>query len=107
GFHVLNISHGQNPVYALNFAVNAQPLKGFSNTYDRPFNPPSALATVMTCSETVSCCPFIAGADTRLPLTFEVPKVSDGTPDQGRVYTERSVQIAAEMLFVFSKVNFI
>ncbi|TYP92262.1 protein-tyrosine-phosphatase [Sphingobacterium allocomposti] len=107
GFHVFNISHGQNPVYAIKYDVNAQPLIGFSKTYDSPFNPSSAFAAVMTCSQADSGCPFIAGADRRIPLTFEDPKVSDGTPDQGRVYTERSIQIAAEMLFVFSKVNLI
>jgi arsenate reductase len=81
------------------------PLIGFSKKYDSPFNPVSAFAAIMTCSQVDGGCPFIAGAEKRIPITFEDPKISDGTIDQTNVYTEHSLQIAAEMFYVFSKIN--
>ena len=105
GFRVFTISGGANPVYAIKYDENALPIIGFSKSYDSPFNPVSAFAAVLTCSEADGNCPFIAGAAARIPITFEDPKVSDSTPEQSLVYTARSVQIAAEMLYVFSKIN--
>ncbi len=59
----------------------------------------------MTCSQADEGCPFIAGAEVRIPITFEDPKKSDNTPEQTQVYAERSLQIAAEMLYVFSSIK--
>jgi arsenate reductase len=50
-------------------------------------------------------CPIIAGAEVRIPVTYEDPKVFDETPQQAEIYAERSLQIAAEMLYVFSEVE--
>jgi hypothetical protein len=61
----------------------------------------------MTCSQADEGCPFIAGAETRIPITYEDPKISDHTPEQTQVYAERSLQIAAEMLYVFSGLKLI
>jgi arsenate reductase len=41
----------------------------------------------------------------RIPITFEDPKISDNTPEQSQVYAERSLQIATEMFYVFSKIS--
>jgi arsenate reductase len=59
----------------------------------------------MTCSQADGGCPFIAGAEKRIPITFEDPKVSDQTPEQSKVYLERSNQIAMEMNYVFSMIK--
>ena len=59
----------------------------------------------MTCSQADGGCPFIAGAEKRIPITFEDPKNSDNTPEQAQVYAERSLQIATEMFYVFSKIS--
>ena len=59
----------------------------------------------MTCSQADGGCPFIAGAKKRIPITFEDPKISDNTPQQSQVYAERSLQIASEMFYVFSKIK--
>lgn len=105
GFNVWRIVEADNPVYAIKYSENTPPIIGFSKTYDHPFNPISAFAAIMTCSQADSGCPFIAGAEKRIPITFEDPKVSDGTPEQAQVYTERSLQIATEMCYVFSMIN--
>jgi arsenate reductase len=101
GFNILKISEGSNPVYAIKYSANTLPVIGFSKKYDNPFNPENLYAAVMTCSQADEGCPFIAGAETRIPITYEDPKISDHTPEQTQVYAERSLQIAAEMLYVF------
>ncbi len=105
GFNILKITDDNNPVYAIKYDDNALPIIGFSKKYDSPFNPTSGFAAVMTCSQADGGCPFIAGAEKRIPITFEDPKISDHTPEQAEVYTERSLEIANEMFYVFSMIK--
>lgn len=105
GFSIFKIAATNNPVYAIKYSDNALPVIGFSKKYDNPFNPVSAFAAIMTCSQADGGCPFITGAEKRIPITFDDPKISDGTSGQTQVYAERSLQIAAEMFYVFSMIN--
>lgn len=105
GFSVFKISESDNPVYAIKYSKNALPVIGFSKKYDSPFNPVSAFTAIMTCSQADGGCPFIAGAEKRIPITFEDPKISDDTAEQEKVYAERSLQIATEMFYVFSMIE--
>lgn len=105
GFNIFKINDGTNPVYAIKYSDNSLPVIGFSKKYDSLFNPVSAFAAIMTCSQADGGCPFIAGAEKRIPITFEDPKISDNTPEQTQVYSERSLQIAMEMFYVFSKIK--
>lgn len=105
GFNIKTISEGQNPVYSIKFSANELPVIGFSKTYDDDFNPESEFVAIMTCSQADGGCPFIAGAEKRIPITFEDPKVSDGTAQQKEVYLERSLQIGTEMFYVFSQIK--
>jgi arsenate reductase len=105
GFKIWKLDDGKNPVYAIKCAENASPVIGFSKKYDDLFNPVSNFAAVMTCSQADDSCPFIHGAKKRIPITFEDPKISDHTSQQAEVYRERSLQIAAEMFYVFSRIN--
>lgn len=105
GFNVLLIADGANPVYAIKEDDNAPPLIGFSKKWNDPFNPRSAFAAVMTCSQADQGCPFIAGAEKRIAIPFEDPKTSDGTAGQTDVYAESSLEIATEMFYVFSKIK--
>jgi arsenate reductase len=105
GFKVKTLSDGKNPVYTIKFSANELPVIGFSKTYDDDFNPESDFAAIMTCSQADGGCPFIAGAEKRIPITFEDPKVSDGTPQQKQIYQERSLQIGTEMFYVFSQIK--
>lgn len=59
----------------------------------------------MTCSEADGGCPFIAGAERRIALTYEDPKAFDNTPQQAEKYWERSVQIATELYYVFAQIK--
>lgn len=105
GFNVVKIAPTENPIYSIKYSENSPPIIGFSKHYDDAFNPSSAFAAVMTCSQADGGCPFIAGAEKRIPITFEDPKVSDNTPEQAQVYAERSLQIATEMFYVFSMIK--
>ena len=104
GFKISKLSLESNPVYSIKFAANSHPVIGFSKAYDNDFNPTSNFAAIMTCSQADAGCPFIAGAEKRFPITFEDPKTFDNTPQQADKYKERSIQIATELMFVFSKI---
>jgi arsenate reductase len=105
GFEITSLSDGKNPVYAIKFGKNFHPVIGFSKTFDNPFNPVSGFAAIMTCSQADEGCPFISGAEKRIPITFDDPKAFDNTPQQAEKYRERSIQIATELFYVFSKIT--
>jgi len=105
GFQIQKLSKTSNPIYAIKFAENAHPIIGFSKSYDDSFNPTSQFVAVMTCSQADGGCPFIAGAEKRVPITFEDPKAFDNTPQQAEKYAERSIQIATELFYIFSQIN--
>lgn len=105
GFKIQKLSQENNPVYAIKFAENQSPIICFSKAYDDEFNPESGFAAIMTCSQADGGCPFIAGAEKRIPITFEDPKAFDNTPQQTEKYQERSFQIATEMFYIFSQIK--
>lgn len=104
GLVIKTIAETNNPIYAVQYSDNTHPIICFSKTFDYSFNPKSGFAAIMTCSSADKGCPFIAGAEKRIPLTFEDPKAFDNTPQQSEKYLERSIQIATEMFYVFSKI---
>lgn len=105
GFKIEKLSNENNPVYAIKYNDNSHPIIGFSKTFDADFNPISGFAAIMTCSSADAGCPFILGAEKRIPITYEDPKAFDNTPQQAEKYKERSLQIATELKYVFSKVK--
>ncbi|MCV6628868.1 MAG: protein-tyrosine-phosphatase [Flavobacteriaceae bacterium] len=105
GFAIAKLSEGDNPVYAIKCAPNAHPIIAFSKKYDTAFNPSSGFAAIMTCAQADEGCPFIPGAEVRLPIRYEDPKAFDYSPEQELKYLERSIQIASELYFVFSSLT--
>jgi arsenate reductase len=105
GFEIRTLSEGNNPIYSIKYAENEHPIIGFSKKLDADFNPKSEFAAIMTCSQADDGCPFIAGAETRIPITYEDPKVFDHTPQKAEKYSERSRQIATELFYVFNQIN--
>ena len=105
GFIIKIKDEGLNPVYAISYAENESALLGFSKTYDNHYNPGSEFVAIMTCSQADAGCPFIAGAEKRIPITYEDPKEFDHTAQQQEKYWERSQQIGTEMLYVFSQIK--
>lgn len=105
GFQIQTLAEGNNPVYSIKFATNEHPIIGFSKILDDEFNPKAEFAAIMTCSQADSGCPFVLGAEKRIPITFDDPKAFDNTPQQAEKYHERSRQIATELFYVFSQIN--
>jgi arsenate reductase len=105
GFQVLKLSENDNPVVAVKFAGNENPIICFSKTYDHPFNPSTQFGAVMTCNNADEGCPIVLGAEARFPIKYDDPKAYDGTPLQTEKYAERSLDIAREMWWVFSQVK--
>lgn len=102
GFSIKNPG-GDNPHYEVSFAEERPTLVCFSKTYDDPFNPQRDFAAIMTCADADENCPFIPGAELRIPITYEDPKAADGTSEEGARYDERSRQIGMEMFYLFSQ----
>lgn len=106
GFQVLvNDKAGSNPTCFVRCNETNTPLPVFSKLFDHEINPRENFATVMTCSDADENCPFIPGAEERIPLLYDDPKEFDGTPEQASKYIERSEQIGVELLYAFRKVE--
>jgi len=105
GFKIKTICKNKNPIYSIKYAENEHPIIGFSKKLDDEFNPKSEFAAIMTCNAANEACPFVTGAEKRIPITFEDPKAFDNTPQQAEKYKERSLQIATEMFHVFSQIT--
>jgi len=104
GFRITS-SASDNPLYETHFGESTTPILSFSKLYDHPDNPTSEFAAIMTCSDADENCPFIPGAEARIPLRYEDPKAFDHTNREAEMYDARSMQIASELLFVFRKVS--
>ena len=105
GFKIEPTSLTDNSVYSIKFSDVEPPILGFSKLYNDNFNPSSKFAAILTCTSADKGCPFIKGADVRISIPFEDPKLFDGTPQQDDKYLQRSLQIATELKYVFSKIN--
>jgi arsenate reductase len=94
-----------NPIYLVSHSTTDDPTPVFSKLYDDMTIPNKGFVAIMTCSDADENCPFIPGAETRIPLLYADPKEFDETPIMAEKYDERSRQIATEMFYIFSKVN--
>lgn len=104
GFQVLRLSETENPVYAVKYATNENPIICFSKTYSHAFNPKTHFGAIMTCNNADEGCPVVLGADGRFPVKYDDPKAFDGTELQAQKYSERSLEIAQEMWWVFQSI---
>lgn len=105
GFLVDPTTTGDNPVYAVRFLAEMEPMICFSKVYDQPPNPTRDYCAVMTCGAADAACPIVFGAAERIAITYDDPKAADGTAEEAAVYDERCRQIAREMLYAFSRVS--
>lgn len=104
GFQTELFSTGKNPAYTIKYATDSHPIIGFSKTYDHPFNPQSNFCAIMTCSQADEGCPFIAGAESRIPIPYADPKDFDNTVVEAEKYTACCLEIASEMYHVFKNI---
>lgn len=105
GFDIQAKDDSKNPVFEVRFSDESNPSICFSKVYDDAFNPKSNFAAIMTCGDAEENCPFIPGVELRIGTTYNDPKEFDGTELQDQKYKERSLQIALETVYVFSKIK--
>lgn len=109
GLKITKNTESENPVYEISFCDSttliAPPIIAFSKVYDQAPNPTQGFAAIMTCDHAEANCPFIPGAEKRLPIMYIDPKVSDDTPEETATYDARCRQIATEMKWVFTQVT--
>jgi arsenate reductase len=105
GFQIQKLAENSNPVYTVKFDENQHPIICFSKAYFDDFNPKNNFGAIMTCTNADKGCPMVFGAEARFPIKYDDPKAFDGTELMNEKYTERSIQIASEMYYVFSQVN--
>jgi len=101
GFSI-EVSGSENPRHFVSFSHSQPPLEMFSKIYDDPFNCNEHFIAVMTCSDADSNCPVVLGAKSRISLTYNDPKIYDGTLQQDQKYDETCLKIATELYYVFS-----
>lgn len=105
GFEIQQLSKNENPVYAIKFSENEAPIIAFSKTYFDDFNPKSNFGAIMTCNNADEGCPMVFGAEARFPIKYDDPKAFDDTTIMIEKYTERSLEIASEMYYVFNQLK--
>lgn len=101
GFKISKRGHS-NPIYFLFHTQDSNPIITFSKVFDDEINAKNGFAAIMTCSHADENCPFIPGAEARIPVRFEDPKAFDDSEHEASKYDERSMQIASEMFYVFA-----
>lgn len=104
GFRVITKGNA-NPRYSVFHSEDSEPILAFSKLFDDPINKVDQFAAIMTCSHADENCPFIPGTEKRIPVRYEDPKSFDDTPEESVMYDQRSMQIASEMFYVFSKLR--
>ncbi len=102
GFKIHKLSFTENPVYAVRYDEFASPEICFSKQYQDKFNPEENYIAILVCSAVEEACPVVVGCERKFLLSYDDPKISDGTPFQEEVYAQRSIEIAREMKYLFS-----
>lgn len=105
GFDIVKVTNDVNPVYEVRYSQEGPAASAFSKKYEDAPNPTKDFIAVMTCSDADEHCPLVAGAAARVATAYNDPKLSDGTPEQEKVYKERCLQIAMETLYTMSLVH--
>ncbi|WNJ16940.1 protein-tyrosine-phosphatase [Pontibacter sp. G13] len=105
GFQVDAITEGDNPHYEIRYDDATEPMLAYSKVFHDPANPQKDFFAIMTCSSADAACPFVPGADFRIPLPYDDPKAFDGTDLQDAKYDERCRQIATEHAYMYEQVS--
>ena len=102
---IITSSQGEKPKYTIFCAEDVELVTAFSKLFDDSVNEAKQFAAVMTCSHADENCPVIPGTEKRIVVRYEDPKAFDNTSEEADRYDERSLQIAGEMFYVFSKIQ--
>ncbi|MEX0681155.1 MAG: protein-tyrosine-phosphatase [Balneolales bacterium] len=104
GFHIESDTadlQNENPLYTVSIGSGLPTLTCYSKRFEDCFPPDNPFIAVMTCSDADHNCPFVPGAKSRIPLTFEDPKRFDGTAEEQKEYLKTVLKIGRELVRVF------
>lgn len=104
GFTVNQTGAAKNPLYSISWGEVSFGAY-FSKLYNDSSSPTKDFAAVMTCAHADENCPFIAGAEERIPLRYEDPKRFDDTENEEEAYLNKSIEIATELHYIFSNLE--
>ena len=93
-----------NPRYRVSVGTGIPELTCHSKRFEDAFPSGTPFVAVMTCSDADQNCPVVPGAQARIPLTYEDPKVSDGSGNEQQEYLRTAVEIGREILHVFRNI---
>lgn len=98
-------SVASNPLYQVRLGGLLPVISGFSKALGHESLPTKNFCAVLVCDSAAEACPFVPGANARIPVLYKDPKESDGTPKRRITYLNRSKEIAREMLWVMEDVT--
>lgn len=107
GFRIASFDQqpdSSNPRYEVVIGTGLPPLVCYSKRFEESFPSGTPFAAVMTCSDADQNCPLVPGAQTRIPLTYEDPKHSDGSGREQTAYLKTAIEIGRELVRVFRRV---
>lgn len=105
GIKLQSTQQSENSIWTAEIGDEINPLVLFSKKYTFSTNPAQNFGAIMVCSEADKSCPNVIGANFRLGLPYQDPKLFDNTPQQNEKYDERCRQIARDMFYVFSQIK--
>lgn len=104
GFLVQQKSFTENPIYELVYHPQEKPIVLYSKSFEEITKVIPEFAAVLVCSESETNCPYVPGAERKILLPYDDPKIADDTDNPLQEYKRIAEQIKEEMNFVFSKV---
>lgn len=105
GYLIHQKSSGDNPVYECVFNKNHSSILLYSKNFEEVTSKLKFFAAVMVCSETETNCPYVFGAEKKILLPYNDPKIADNTPHPLNEYIKVAQQIQEEMELIFRNVN--
>lgn len=102
GFTIKKEGNKDNPHYTIGYEDRIYSVL-HSKLYDDNSNPKENFVAVMTCDHADENCPFIPGADLRIPIRYTDPKAFDDSPNEAKAYLDKALEIGQEMKFIFQQ----
>ena len=105
GIELIKAENGENPVYLMRFGASLPGIAMYSKHYEDTPNPMDSFCALLVCNDADEVCPNVIGAEARILIPFEDPKIFDDTEQTAQKYDVRNRQIAREMFYALSIVK--
>tara|TARA_R100001143_G_scaffold52481_2_gene47669 strand:- start:31496 stop:32110 length:615 start_codon:yes stop_codon:yes gene_type:complete len=101
----VSVTGENNPIYTITDDQLDVSVDLWSKLYDDEENPNKQFAAIMTCDHADENCPYIPGAEIRIPLTYIDPKYADDTDEEASAYDLTCKTITTDMIRLFRAVH--